>query len=150
VNASDQRLGRETVMELQVRILASDLTAALRTHVEQRLRIRLGGWADRLGRVAVRISDVASTKGGGGKACRISVQLPLPGKTIRRETVDADIYAAIEYATERIGRSVDRELEESEQATASANRPIRGVQPARVPVSPAGVETANESGKEER
>jgi hypothetical protein len=95
----------------------------------------------------VRIGDVASAN---GKACRISVQLPLPGKTIRRETVDVDVYAAIEYATERIGRSVDRDLEESEQAAASANRPIRGVPPARVPVSPGRVETASESGKEER
>lgn len=113
------------MMELQVRILASELAAALRSHVERRLRLRLGRWADRLGRVAVRISDVASPNGAGGsgKACRISVQLPLSDKTIRRETVDADIYAAIEYATERIGRSVDRELDESEQAAASAKRP---------------------------
>jgi ribosomal subunit interface protein len=110
-------------MELQVRILAGDLAAALRSQVERRLRLRLGRWADRLGRVTVRISDVAPTHGDGRKACRISVRLPLLGKTIRRETVDADIYAAIEYATERIGRSVARELEESARATPAEQAP---------------------------
>jgi ribosomal subunit interface protein len=99
-------------MDLQVRILPTDLADALRSNVERRLRLRLGRWADRLGRVSVRINDVTTTEGVAGKACGISVQVPLSGRTIRRETVDADLYAAIEYATERIARSVERELEQ--------------------------------------
>jgi ribosomal subunit interface protein len=97
-------------MDLQVRILPTDLADALRSHVERRLRLRLGRWVDRLGRVSVRIKDVTTTEGGPAKSCGISVQVPVSGRTIRRETVDADVYAAIEYATERIGRSVEREL----------------------------------------
>ena len=99
-------------MDLQVRICPTDLAAALRSHIERRLRLRLGRWADRLGRVSVRINDVATREGGAAMACGISVQVPLSGRTIRRETVDADLYAAIEYATERIGGSVERELEQ--------------------------------------
>lgn len=98
-------------MDLQVRILPTDLAAALRFHVERRLRLRLGRWANRLGRVSVRIRDVSTSDAATGKACSISVRLPVSGKTIRRETVDADLYVAIEYATERIGTSVERELE---------------------------------------
>lgn len=100
-------------MDLHIRILPTDLAAALRSHVERRVRLRLGRWVDRLGRVSVRIRDAAMADGGVGKACGIRVQLGHSGKTIRRETVDVDMYAAVEYAIERIASSVGRELEGS-------------------------------------
>jgi ribosome-associated translation inhibitor RaiA len=98
-------------MDLQVRILPTDLAVALRSHVERRVRLRLGRCAGRIGRVSVRVKDMATADGGTGKACGISVRLSQSGRTIRRETVDADLYVAIEYATERIGAAVERELE---------------------------------------
>lgn len=104
-------------MDLQIRILPTELAAALRSHVERRLRLRLARWADRVGRVSVRIQDVVLAPAGAGKACGISVRLPVSGRTIRRETVDADLYVAIEYATERIGSAVERELEPLRSST---------------------------------
>jgi ribosome-associated translation inhibitor RaiA len=98
-------------MDLRVRVLPTNLAAALQSHVERRLRLRLGRWAGRLGRVSVRIREVLHPDTAAATACGISVRLPRLGRTIRRESVDADLYSAIASATERIGCSVERELE---------------------------------------
>jgi ribosome-associated translation inhibitor RaiA len=96
-------------MDLRVRVLPTNLAAALRSHVERRLRLRLGRWTGQLGRVSVRIRDVSDGDSPAATACAISVRLRL-GRTIRRESVDADLYSAIAHATERVGSSLEREL----------------------------------------
>jgi ribosome-associated translation inhibitor RaiA len=99
-------------MNVHIRILTPDPALALRRRIERRLRLRLGRWSNRLGRVSVRIEDRALLNGEPGKACSIRVQLLDSGMAIRWRTEDTDAIEAIEYAIERIARSVGRRLEE--------------------------------------
>ena len=45
-------------MDAEIRILSTNLTEALQSYIERRLRFSLGRFGGRVGRVRVRISDV--------------------------------------------------------------------------------------------
>lgn len=97
-------------MEVQMHIHNSDLVEAFRAYVERRLRFSLGRFIARIGRVRVKISDVNGPRGGVDKSCQVSVEL-LPGsKLIRQEAVDANLFVAVDHATERMGRAFSREV----------------------------------------
>lgn len=93
-------------MHLDIRGLNLSLTPCLLEHVERRLRFALGRFDGRVTRVAVRVS----AGGGVDKRCRIAVRLRPVGEIIV-EDAGADLYAAIDVAAERIGRSVRHEVE---------------------------------------
>jgi len=58
----------------------------------------------------VRLSDVNGPRGGVDKCCRIQIILKgLPDVVI--EDVEADLYVAIDRATERAGRTVVRKVD---------------------------------------
>jgi hypothetical protein len=97
-------------MNVRIRILTPDPVRGLRRLVERRLRLRLGRWSNRLGRITVRIEDLALLNGGPGKVCSIRVQLLDSSKAIRRSTGDGDVMNAIEYTIDGVGRSIDRQL----------------------------------------
>jgi ribosome-associated translation inhibitor RaiA len=57
----------------------------------------------------VQLSDINGPRGGIDKRCQIEVQLKgTPNVVI--EDVEADLYAAIDRAAERVGRTVARRL----------------------------------------
>jgi len=97
-------------MNLDIRILTPHPARGRRRRVERRLRLRLGRWSGRLGRITVRIEDRALFSAGPDKVCSIRVQLLSSGKAIGRRTEDSDVINAIEYTIDGIGRSMDREL----------------------------------------
>jgi hypothetical protein len=97
-------------MNVNIRILRPDPERGLRRRVERRLRLRLGRWSNRLGRITVRIEDLALLNGGPGTACSIRVQLLNSGTAIGRRTEDDDVINAVEYTIDSIGRSIDRGL----------------------------------------
>lgn len=97
-------------MELDVRVRDVDLTEAIKDYIERRLRFSLGRFGNQLGKVSVRVSDLNGPRGGVDKSCRISVEL-LPAGTVLTEDVSEDLFAAIDRAAERIGRSCSRKLE---------------------------------------
>jgi ribosome-associated translation inhibitor RaiA len=120
-------------MNVEVRIQGADLVGALRSYTVRRLQFSLGRFVGRLGRVRVRISDINGPHGGIDKSCRISAELLPSGRVVRHETVDASLFTAIERATERIGRSLRRQLErereprgrrESVRTEAQLRRPL--------------------------
>lgn len=98
-------------MKVEIRIQSTDLAEALRSYIERRLHFSLGRFAGRLGRVKVRITDINGPRGGVDKWCRITAELRPSGKLIVNETVDTNLFAAIDHATEQIGRSFAREIE---------------------------------------
>jgi hypothetical protein len=98
-------------MNVDVRIQSDDLEAALTDYVIRRLHFSLGRFAGRLGRVVVRVSDLNGPRGGVDKACRILAEFTPSGKTVLNEAVDANLFVAIDRATERIGRNFSRRLE---------------------------------------
>jgi ribosomal subunit interface protein len=97
-------------MKLEIRVRHTGLPEALRSYVERRLRFSPGRFGGRVGRVTARIFDLNGPRGGNDKCCRLSAGVvPTGGLVV--EATDADLYAAINRATERLGRSFRRHLE---------------------------------------
>lgn len=97
-------------MQVELRVQNTDLADAIRTYIERRLRFSLSRFGGRVGRVTVRISDLNGPRGGMDKCCRITAEL-IPTGMVMLEETDGDLYAAIDRATERVGRSFSRELD---------------------------------------
>lgn len=104
-------------MEVQVRIQATDLADAVRNYAARRIHFALGRFASRVGRIVVRITDVNGTRGGVDQCCHVSAEL-LPSGKLVSEQVDADLFAAIDRATERVGQAFRREIERTREARA--------------------------------
>jgi hypothetical protein len=62
------------------RILTPDPAHTLRVQVGRRIRLRLGRWANRLGRITVRVADAPLGNAGAAKLSRVRVLLPASGK----------------------------------------------------------------------
>jgi hypothetical protein len=69
-------------MDTEIRILSIDLTGALQSYIERRLRSSLGRFGVRVGRMRVRITDVNGHRGGPDKSCHISAELLSSGMTL--------------------------------------------------------------------
>jgi putative sigma-54 modulation protein len=98
------------MMQIDIQIHLDNL-ADLRSYIERRINFALSRFADRLGAVKVRICDVKGPQSGVYKSCEIRVQLLPSGILLMQETRDANLYASIDYAADRIGRSLSRHLE---------------------------------------
>ncbi len=88
------------------------LDEALRERVERRLGFALGRFGDRVGRVAVHLSDVNGPRGGVDKRCRIVAEVP-GGRSgaVVIEDAAAELDPLIDRAADRIGQSVRRRLD---------------------------------------
>ena len=96
---------------MQIDIQARDfsLTDALRSHAERRLRFALSCCDDHIQRIAMRLSDINGPRGGADKRCHLRVVLDgLPDVVI--EDIEADLYVAIDRATDRAGRTLPRKI----------------------------------------
>ncbi len=108
-------------MRISMHINEIDLSEALQSYIERRLRFALGRFGDRVGAVAVRI-------GADGKAnasCHVTSEV-LPWGRVAVQERDPDLFSAIDRATGRIGRVFGRELErgrESRIGRESVRRP---------------------------
>ena len=94
-----------------------EITDVLRVHVQDRLGLALGRFADRIGRVVVRFSHADRHPSGAEKRCQIEVGLR--SRSIDVEDTDADLFAAVNHATDRASRSVARALEWERPASAN-------------------------------
>jgi ribosomal subunit interface protein len=104
---------------MQITIQAHGFTAteALRAHVAKRLQHALGSCIDRISRATVRLSDINGPRGGADKRCQIQVRLATLADVVIENT-EADLYFAIDRASERVGRTALRHL-------ARLRRPVR-------------------------
>lgn len=98
-------------MNVDVHIQSTDLKGALGTYIKRRLHFGLGRFAGKLGRVSVRVEDVPGADDVPDSSCRIRVELLSTGRTLRQEVAHRNLYIAIDLATERIGRTFERELD---------------------------------------
>ncbi len=97
-------------MRIEIRSAGFSTTEALREHVWRRLRTALSHRADGVQRVVVRMSDENGPVGGIDKRCRIEAALlGLPLQVV--EAVAGDLHSAIDSATKRLGRAVDRSFD---------------------------------------
>jgi ribosome hibernation promoting factor len=102
-------------MEIEIRIQGTDLAEAIRRYVGRRIRFALGRFAPRMGRVMVRISDINGVRGGVDQCCHMTVQFPPKGQVVV-DQVDADLFTAIDRASERIGQALRREVQRTRAA----------------------------------
>lgn len=96
-------------MQMQIHAKDFTLTEGLRQHLERRLAYALNHGREDVSRVVVRLSDQNGPRGGVDKCCGIEVRLK-HAEPILVEDVQSDLYVAIDRASERIGRTLDRRL----------------------------------------
>jgi ribosomal subunit interface protein len=97
-------------MKIQIPKCDVDVSDVLRVHVERRLGLALGRFADRIGSVIVRFSHADGDASGTHMCCRI--QVGLRPQRLDVEDTDVDLFAAVNHATDRASRSVARALEQ--------------------------------------
>jgi len=96
-------------MKIHIRGRNIELHEVLRTRVERRLGFALGRFGERIGRVLLRFSDANGDHGDIDKRCQIDVGLR--PRSVRVEHTDADLFVALDRASDRASRSVARALE---------------------------------------
>ncbi len=96
-------------VQIDIQALHFSLTESLRKHVERRIHFTLACCDDSILRVIVKLSDINGPRGGEDKHCHLQVVLTgLPDVVI--EDTQADMYVAINRATDRAGRTVIRKI----------------------------------------
>jgi len=97
-------------MQIDIQARNFSLTDALRSHAERRLRFALTCCDDYIQRVVMRLSDINGPRGGTDKRCHLQVVLAgLPDVVV--EDIEADLYVAIDRATDRVGRTLVRRID---------------------------------------
>ena len=105
-------------MQLDIQARNFLLTNALRGHVERRLSFALHSRENHIQRITVRLSDINGPRGGEDKCCHIQVVLPHLTDVVIEDT-EEDLYAAIDKAADRAGRTVGRRLSRQRDMTRS-------------------------------
>lgn len=110
-----------TLSTFDIRSMMSDMTlhthwngltatTTLREHLERRLAFALGRFGEEIHHVNARVADLNGPKGGIDKL----VSLRVHGRRLKSLVVtdaDANLFAAIDRAADRIGRAIGRTLE---------------------------------------
>jgi ribosomal subunit interface protein len=96
-------------MRLDIRIQKVDLPKEVNRYIARRLHFCLGRFEARIRNVTVRIFDINGPRGGADKRCRMAIRL-IPSDVIVVEEVNADLFAAIDRAAERLGQALARKL----------------------------------------
>ena len=92
-------------MRIKIQGVGFALSAGLLDHTVRRLRFALTRTSDRIKRVIVRLGNDRGSHGSENKFCRIQVVLDHAPPVLIKDA-GADLYAAIDRATERAGRRV--------------------------------------------
>ena len=109
-------------MQIDIQTRNFSLTDALRSHAERRLRFALTCCDDQIQQVLMRLSDINGPRGGADKRCHVQVVLDgLPDVVV--EDTEADLYIAIDRATDRAGRTLVRKIDR-QQSLLKQGRPF--------------------------
>ena len=103
-------------MQIDIQTLGFTLTNALREHTHSRLGFALAHGAETIDRVTVRLSDINGPRGGADKRCHIHVAVAHQADVVI-EDIQADLYVAIDHATDRAGRALARQIERQRSRT---------------------------------
>jgi ribosomal subunit interface protein len=97
-------------MRIDIQATGFVLTTALRRYTEQRLSRALGWAGARLRKLAVSLSDINGPRGGIDKRCKIALRLHGRAAVVIEDT-EADLYHAIDRATERADRALVKKVQ---------------------------------------
>lgn len=106
-------------MKIDIRTHGFALTDAIRNHVERRMRFVLARAHAHIRQVTVHLADIEGQRGGIEKRCRVRVRLK-PGVDLLVEDTEAELYAAVDRAADRVGRSVVRSVTRRGRAAADS------------------------------
>jgi len=104
--------------------IASDnfsLSASLKNHIERRLRFALSLGEQHISRINVRLSDINGPRGGVDKCCQLQVVVKGMSDVIVKD-IEADMYAAIDRAANRAGRTIIRRISKRRCLSTFADR----------------------------
>jgi len=111
-------------MQIDIQARHFSLTDALRKHAERRLRFALTCCKDHIQRVVMRLSDTNGPRGGVDKHCHL--QLVLAGLSdVVIEDTEADLYLAINRATDRAGRTLTRKINRQHTLLKHGRQPVQ-------------------------
>ncbi|MDP3440353.1 MAG: ribosome-associated translation inhibitor RaiA [Azonexus sp.] len=97
-------------MQIVIQARGFELSGGLRQHIERRLRFALDWAQHHVRNVSVRLSDLNGPRGGKDKRCHIQITAT-GGSNLVIEDTRTDLYAAIDQATDRAGRTLARRVE---------------------------------------
>ena len=97
-------------MKIEILTRGFELTESLREHLERRITFALSGRSDQIRRIEVRLSDTNGPRGGFDKRCRVKINVPRLQDIVVEDT-QTNLYVAIDRATDRAARTVNRRLE---------------------------------------
>ena len=101
-------------MQLDIQTNGFSLTEALKSYTTKRMQFVLNRHDSYITRVRVRLADINGPRGGVDKRCQI--ELKLAGQNnIVIEDIEADLYLAIDRASDRCMRTLSRRLGRSKQ-----------------------------------
>lgn len=92
-------------MQIDIRCREGPATSALREWTERRVRFAVGQFGAAIRSVLVRLSDENGPRGGTDQRCTMEARIPRLDPVVV-EVSDADAYAAVSRAAERLQRRV--------------------------------------------
>jgi putative sigma-54 modulation protein len=96
-------------MQMDIQCQGFSMTEGIHDYVTKRLAYALAHGDAAITRIIVRLSDINGPRGGDDKRCLIEVRLKAATSVVI-EDIEADLYLAIDRATERAGRTLARRL----------------------------------------
>lgn len=110
------------MVKVRIRERNFDVSDELRAYTERKLGFELARFGARVARVVVRFSEQDDGEVRPDRRCHIDVGLR--SRSARVEEAHADLFVAVDRATERLIRSVVRVLEREREWVALARRPL--------------------------
>jgi ribosome-associated translation inhibitor RaiA len=107
-------------MRLEIRSRHIVITPELRAHCERRIHFALSRFGSSVVKVVARFSDVNGPRGGRDKRCLLEISLR-QGAPVLIDSTASDLPACLDWAADRAGQAIGRELERT-RATARASR----------------------------
>jgi len=97
-------------MQLDIQTNGFSLTDGIRNHVSRRMKFALDRNDGHIMHVKVSLADINGPRGGVDKRCQISLALAGHNNILIEDT-EADLYVAIDRASDRCARTLTRRLE---------------------------------------
>lgn len=96
-------------MQIEIQTRDFPMTDALADYIKRRIHFVLGSRFDQIRRIQVRLMDINGPRGGDDKRCQLQISLPRQHDIVIEDT-ETDLYVAIDRATDRAGRTLNRRL----------------------------------------
>lgn len=106
-------------MQLDIQTNGFTLTEGIRSYTTQRLQFALDRNDQQITHVSVHLADINGPRGGIDKRCKINLTLVGQNNIVIEDT-EADLYVAIDRASERCARTLTRKLERSREFLSSS------------------------------